>query len=61
MWKCGNYIAEQNSDCYYQDDRCCWYCDKRDICDAKSKCLFDCYDDDNDTDNAENVNAYWVE
>lgn len=57
MWKCGNYIPEASSDCAYKDDRCCWYCEKRSTCKAKSKCSFDCYDDDND--NMCDVNAYW--
>lgn len=56
MWKCGNYIPETNSDCHYKDDRCCWYCERRDICKAKSKCSFSCFDDDGD--NKDNVNAY---
>ena len=25
MWKCGNYIPEQYTDCYYEDDRCNLY------------------------------------
>lgn len=59
MWKCGNYNGTFNTDCYYKDDRCCWYCDKRDTCESNSKCGFDCYDDDND--NSDDVNAYWEE
>lgn len=59
MWKCGNNTPIINNDCHYNDDRCCWYCDRRDICNAKAKCSFSCYDDDED--NADDVNAYWVE
>lgn len=49
--ECANYIQESNTwicknshfpgsytDCHYKDDRCCWYCDKRDDCSAESKC-----------------------
>lgn len=56
MWRCGNYIAEKSSDCLYQDDRCCWYCDIRYTCQAKSKCSFSCFDD---SGNEDGVNAYW--
>lgn len=60
MWKCGNYIEEVNSDCHYKDNRCCWYCDKKDTCEAKSRCWFDCYNDGN-TNEKEDTNAYWEE
>lgn len=59
MYKCGNYIPEHIIDCFYQDDRCCWYCERRDACKAKSKCSFSCFDDDGD--NKDDVNAYWEE
>ena len=59
MWKCGNYIESGINDCLYQDDRCCWYCEEKQKCHANSKCYFNCYDDDND--NEDDVNAYWVE
>ena len=39
MWKCGNYmLAGITDDCYYKDDRCCYYCDKVNTCKAKVKC-----------------------
>lgn len=51
--KCANYIHESNTwmcknshnpgsyaDCHYKEGRCCWYCDKRDDCNAESKCAF---------------------
>ena len=59
MWKCGNYMPEAHSDCYYQDDRCCYYCDRMKTCTAISKCCFNCYDDDDD--NPDDTNAYWVD
>ena len=59
MWKCGCYVLATIDDCYYKDNRCCWYCDKKFECNAKVKCEFDCYDDDNDS--PDDVNAYWEE
>lgn len=59
MYKCGNYIPEAYTDCYYEDDRCCFYCDKENTCAANSRCSFNCYDDDDD--NPDDTNAYWVE
>lgn len=51
--ECANYIQESNTwlcknshspgsytGCHYKNDRCCWYCDKRDDCSAESKCAF---------------------
>lgn len=62
MYKCGNYVlpeTDEADDCYYKDDRCCYYCDREQQCKAESKCKFDCYDDDNN--NKDDVNAYWEE
>lgn len=60
MWKCGQYmLAGITDDCYYKDDRCCYYCDKKWECKAKVKCEFECWDDDGD--NEDDVNAYWME
>lgn len=62
MWKCGNYNSDNSefpTDCYYQDDRCCFYCDRRKACTATAQCYFICYDDDDD--NPDGMNAYWVD
>lgn len=59
MMRCGCYIPYTDlepSDCAYRDDRCCFYCDAKDVCIAKAKCSFDCWDDNGD--NPDDVNAY---
>lgn len=59
MYKCGNYVKPETDDCSYKDDRCCYYCDKKWDCKAIVKCEIDCWNDDNDNKDKDNVNAYW--
>lgn len=46
MFRCNsNYYCEpskENNDCFYKDNRCCGYCDKRWSCTANVKCECDC-------------------